>query len=357
MTPQRRKRVMIIEDSPVARAYLQHLIKRDERLEVAAAFETGEEALQQLPRVAPDVISMDIRLPGMNGFEVTRQVMREYPTPIVVVSASIESEDLRISMNALRAGALAVVEKPVGPDHRDSRVMAERLCNQLALMSEVRVVRQRLARSSTPVPRNGSKAPFGWNDSATISMVGIVASTGGPAALQTMLSTFDAHFPVPIVLVQHIAAGFVEGFANWLNSVVPLDVRLAHDGDVPSPGTVYVAPADHHLVVQQGRLRLLNEQPYRWHLPSGTLLFNSLAQSIGASAVGVLLTGMGDDGAAGLKALYDAGGYTIAEDESTAVVYGMPAVAVKLQAVRESLPLTDISSRVQQLVQAGRGHR
>jgi len=307
-----------------------------------------------LPQVAPDVISMDIRLPGMNGFEVTRRVMREHPTPIVVVSASIEAEDLRISMNALRAGALAVVEKPAGPDHRDSQAMAARLCDQLALMSEVKVIRQRLSGSSAILARNGASATHPTREASPASLVGIVASTGGPAALQTVLSALEPHFPVPIVLVQHIAPGFVEGFSSWLNSVLPLEVRLARDGELPTPETVYVAPANHHLVVQQGRLKLLGEPATHLHLPSGTILFQSLARNVGSSAVGVLLTGMGDDGAEGLKAMYDAGCHTIAEDESTAVVYGMPAVAVKLNAVRESLPLPEIGTRIQQLALAGR---
>jgi two-component system chemotaxis response regulator CheB len=341
-------RVLIVEDSHVVREFLQFLIAQDPRLEVAAAVESAEDALQIIHDVSPDVISMDIRLPGMNGLEATQQIMRDRPTPIVVVSASVEADDLRISMNALRAGALAVVEKPVGLSHDNYAALADKLCTQLVLMSQVKVVRQRLGRTLGGKERSrvGSTA---IPKIAPIRMVGIIASTGGPAALQAVLGTLPATFPVPIVLVQHIAGGFVEGFAAWLGSVVALRVTIPKDGETAKAGHIYVAPADRHLKVELSRLRLDTTAEVSSQRPSGTVLLRSLARSFGASALGVLLTGMGDDGALGLKEIRDAGGYTIAEAESTAVVYGMPKVAVQLGAVCESLPLPEIGPRVLQL--------
>jgi two-component system, chemotaxis family, protein-glutamate methylesterase/glutaminase len=346
-------RVMIVEDSLVVREFLQHLIGRDPRLEVVAAVESGEKALKILHKASPDVISMDIRLPGMNGFETTQRIMSERPTPIVVVSASIESEDLKISMNALRAGALSVVEKPVGETHKDYDVLSHRLCAQLALMSQVKVVRQRIARARTfmpPASRPARPPRPSAPDQRTLVIVGIGTSTGGPNALQKLFSTLSPGFPLPILLVQHISPSFTDGFVSWLGSISPLPVSLAINGESPQPGHVYVPPAERHLRVKGGTLRLDDGPPVSGQRPSATVLFESLALEYGTRVLGVLLTGMGDDGAAGLKQLRDAGAYTIAEDETTAVVYGMPAVAVSLGAVCESLPLDAIGPRMQQLL-------
>ena len=295
-------RVMIVEDSQVVRELLQHLIGQDPRLEVAAAVGSAEEALRLLPKIAPDVVSMDIRLPGMNGLEATERIMRDQPTPIVIVAASVAADELQISMNALHLGALAVVEKPVGMTHHDYQTIANRLCTQLALMSQVKVIRQRFSRRGWLGPdrprqpqlptvdrRSANASPF--------SLVGIVASTGGPAALQGLLSGLDPRFPLPIALVQHMSDGFLGGFVAWLNSACPLQVALAQEGEKPSPGIVYVAPADRHLCVKNGCWHLDAGRPVSSQRPSGTVLFRSLAESLGPRGLGILLTGMGEDGA------------------------------------------------------------
>ncbi len=304
-------RVMIVEDSDVVRQYLEHIISRDPRLEVVAAVGSAEEALRRLVRASPDVISMDIRLPGMNGFDATKRIMAERPTPIVVVSASVESEDLKITMNALRAGALTVLEKPTGTTHEDYSAMAERLCTQLVIMSEVKVVTQRRDRTGggvigpvqqklpaavrAPVERAGFiSANMGMPG---MGMLGIVASTGGPNALVQVLGDLGAGFSLPILLVQHITSSFLEGFASWLGGVCPFRVEIIHDGVAPIPGVVHVAPADHHLVLAGGRLRADRGAPVSAQRPSGTVLFESMARDLGPRALGVLLTGMGADGA------------------------------------------------------------
>jgi two-component system chemotaxis response regulator CheB len=345
-------RVLIVEDSLVVRQLLQHIISSDPRLEVAAAVGSAEEALASLERLSPDVISMDVRLPGMNGLQATQQIMARKPTPVVIVSASIEAEDLKISLNALRAGALAVIEKPVGISHADYARLAERLCTQLVLMSQVKVVRQRLGRdlllprAVRPAAARVQPGPF--------RLMGIVTSTGGPAALAEVLGGLPPDFPLPILLVQHISATFLEGFVSWLADVAGRPVKLAEEGELARAGTVYLPPADRHLEAVGTRLRLTHAEPVCLQRPSGTVLFQSLARSLGSAALGVLLTGMGEDGAEGLRALREAGGYTIAEDASTTVVYGMPAAAVRLGAVCESLPLPQIAPRLIELVeQAG----
>jgi two-component system chemotaxis response regulator CheB len=290
---------------------------------------------------------MDIRLPGMNGFEATRRIMAERPTPIVVVSSSVECEDLRVTMNALQAGALTVLEKPVGTASADYEALAERLCTQLAIMSQVKVVRRRASAEPAIAVHPMERHPAA--QTANYRMLGIVASTGGPNALVQLLGGLGPDFPLPIALVQHITASFLEGFAAWLEGACPFSVVIVRDRAIPVSGTVYLAPPDCHLRVDWGGLRADAGDPVCAQRPSGTVLLESMAKTLGAQALGVLLTGMGDDGAEGLLQIHRRGGYTIAEDESTAVVYGMPAEAVRLGAVYESLPLPAIAPRIREI--------
>jgi two-component system chemotaxis response regulator CheB len=341
----RKIRVLIVEDSKVIREFLEHIIGNDPRLEIVGSVESAEEALEILARVCPDVISMDIRLPGMNGFEATERIMRERPTPVVVVSASVEQADLQITMNALRAGALTVLEKPVGTTSAEYEAIAQRLCTQLAIMSQVKVVRRR--RDPRPAARLTTR---GANRAADYRILGVVSSTGGPSALVQLLNGLGADFPLPILLVQHITSSFLEGFAAWLSSVCPFKVEIATDRLIPARGKVYMAPRDRHLRIEKGNLRIDAGDLVCAQRPSGTVLFRSMASAFGTQALGVLLTGMGDDGAEGMLELRKSGGYTIAEDESTAVVYGMPAEAERLGAVLDSLPLPAIAPRILELI-------
>jgi two-component system chemotaxis response regulator CheB len=350
MAPQSRVKVMVVEDSLVVRQLLAHIIASDPRLVVAAAVGSAEEALREIGRVRPDVISMDIRLPGMDGLEATRRIMSEQPTPIVVIADSIEDSSLKISMNALRAGALTVVEKPVGLSTTGYAAIASTICTQLYIMSQVPVVRQRSfapwrEAQASPAPRHEPE----WSP-ARPSIMGIAASTGGPPALAKVLSALPRDFPLPVLLVQHMGAPFMEGFASWLNGLVPLEVRLAQDQEIPTPGRVYVAPGDRHLLLSPaGPLKVSAETPFGNQRPSATLLFQSMARSAGRRSLGVILTGMGEDGAQGLVEMRQAGGYAVAEDESTAVVYGMPAAAARLGGVSVSLPLDLIAPRILRL--------
>jgi two-component system chemotaxis response regulator CheB len=340
----KRIRVLIVEDSKVIREFLEHIIGNDPRLEIVGAVGSAEQALLILDRASPDVISMDIRLPGMNGFEATQRIMAERPTPIVVVSASVEKEDLRITMNALQAGALTVLEKPVGTSSAEYEALAERLCTQLAIMSQVKVVRRRgTARPTHRLERPLVPHPGGPR------MLGIVTSTGGPSALVQLLGGLRSDFPLPILLVQHITSSFLEGFGSWLEGACPFSVVIVRDRVVPARGKVYVAAQDRHLRLERGGLQVDAGDPVCAQRPSGTVLFESMANTLGAGALAVLLTGMGEDGAKGLLQIRKAGGYTVAEDDSTAVVYGMPAAAVHLGAVRESLPLPAIAPRILEL--------
>jgi two-component system chemotaxis response regulator CheB len=341
---------MIVEDSGVVRQLLAHIIASDPRLVLAAAVGSAEEAIAALPRVKPDVISMDIRLPGIDGLEATRRIMTEHPTPIVVIADAVEDASLRISLNALRAGALSVVEKPVGVSSAGYAGIADTICTQLYIMSQVPVIRR---RSFAPeAPQRASRLGMGddLKPVAVPSVVALAASTGGPPAFAKLLGALPSDFPVPILLVQHMGAPFMEGFAAWLDGLVTLDVKLAEEGEVAVAGRVYVAPGDRHLRLSQGGvLRLGREAPVGGQRPSATAMFESVAATAGPRAAGVLLTGMGEDGARGLLEIRRVGGYTVTEDESTAVVYGMPAAAVRLGGSRISLPLDAIASRLMAL--------
>lgn len=341
---------MIIEDSPTIRAFLCEIIARDPRLEVCAVASSGEEALRLFQRIRPDVVSLDIQLPGIDGLKVAERIMSDFPTPIVVVAASSAIGEQTLSMRALASGALSVVEKPRISSPGEYEVLSSRICTQLAIMSQVRVVRQRFRRSdhspSIPAP---PPPDFHETVRGCPKILAVVASTGGPPALVKLFNGLGPDFPLPILLVQHVSASFIEGFSSWLASVVPFSVELVSASNLLRPGVIYLAVAEHHLKVTATAAWASRGEPVSGQKPSGSVLFQSVAEVFSQDALGVLLTGMGEDGAEGLLALRSAGAFTIAEHESTSVVHGMPGAAERLQAVCESLPLTEIAPRLKEL--------
>ncbi len=338
-------RVMIVEDSLVVRELLRYIVSRDPRLELVAAVASGEEALASIASARPDVISMDIRLPGIDGLEATRRIMATQPTPIVVISASMDGGAMGNSMDALRAGALSVVEKPVGLGDAAYAQVAHEIRTQLAIMSEVAVVRRRMpAAPVTPVQPARQRPP---------SVLLVAASTGGPPALARLFGALPADLPIPVLLVQHMGASFMAGFASWLDSVVPQQVEIARHGELPRAGMIHVAPGDAHLMLARGgAMRVATDGPVGGQRPSATRLIESAATAIDGAALAVVLTGMGEDGASGVRALLAAGGQAVAEDASTSVVYGMPAAAYRAGAL--SLPLDLIAPHVRRIVERTR---
>jgi two-component system chemotaxis response regulator CheB len=335
-------RVLVVEDSMVMRMLLEHVVEGDPRLCVLASVASGPEALEAIARQAPDVVLMDIHMDGMDGFETARRIMETRPVPIVMCSAISDPRSVATSFHAFDAGAVAVVAKPVSVAHPEFEQQAAEMLQTLRLMAEVKVVRRwPKKRAASPVP------PAARGATSRVEVVGIGASTGGPPALQALLTAFPADFAAPILVVQHITAGFLAGLVEWLGESTPLRVEIARHGVAVEAGHVYLAPDDHHMALDaHRRIRLTREPAEHGVRPAADRLFASLAAHAGGRAVGVLLTGMGKDGALGLRAMRDAGATTIAQDRDSCVVYGMPGAAVALGAATEVLPLERIAAAV-----------
>jgi len=347
-------RVLIAEDSITVRTLLRELIGSDPKLRVVGEAKNGAEAIELSEKLKPDVISMDIKMPVMNGLEATRIIMERVPTPIVILSGLISNDESKLVFDSFQAGALKVLRKPEG---------LQDLNRVLKLISGVKVVRRRQQRATTSIRSAGveyARNPIGekgqegkrarGQEKKNIEIIAIGASTGGPAVLNNILSEISAPLPVPILVVQHITQGFADGFVHWLNENCNLHVKLATDNEILLPGMIYIAPDDYHLTVSsKNRIRLHQDEPYKFHRPSATVLFQSVAKVYKDRAMGILLTGMGNDGALGLKSLKDVGAYTIAQDEDSSVIFGMPMEAIKLGAVDEVLNPERINLEIQKL--------
>ncbi len=354
--------VLIVEDSPVAQQLLAHVLGSDPALHVIGMVSSGEEALEFLARHKPDVITMDIHLPKMDGFETTRRIMETQPAPVVIVSGSFAPEEVNMTFRALEAGAVAVVEKPRGVQHPDYQTLARKLVQTVKAMAEVKVVRRwtKSRRAETGQPGVAQAAPPASPTLATstataapaakVEVVAIGVSTGGPPVLQTIFSGLPADFAAPVLVVQHITAGFLPGLAEWLNQTTNFPIQIATQGEPLLPGRAYLGPDGFHMGVERGRIVLSQEAPENGLRPAVSYLFRAVARVFGANAVGVLLTGMGRDGAEELKLMKDKGAVTIAQDKDSSVVHGMPGEAIKLDAATYVLPPPRIAVTLAMLV-------
>jgi two-component system, chemotaxis family, protein-glutamate methylesterase/glutaminase len=345
-------RVLVVDDSITVRQRLIEIIALDPELEVVGEAGDGKRAVELTAALRPDVVTLDIVMPGMSGLAATEQIMAHHPTPILIVSSSFNRGELFDTYSALAAGAVDVLEKP----GLDDSGWEGRFLGTLRIVSKIRVIthprgrlgalgRSRDAAPAAPAaPAAASHRPAVVTAARRAGVIAIGASTGGPGALAAVLEAMPAPFPIPILVLLHIDAPFAGAFADWLGTHTGHDVRLAVDGEPleRSAGRVLFGPSDVHLVIEHHRVRLTTAPPRNYCRPSIDVLFESLAQDYGDRVAACVLTGMGRDGAAGLLAIRRAGGATFAQDEATSVIYGMPREAVACGAVERELPLGEI---------------
>lgn len=340
-------KVLVVEDSPVVREFLVHILSSDPGIQIVGTAHDGEEAVAAVREKKPDVITMDFHMPRVNGLDATRRIMETHPTPIVIVSGSSARAEVTSAFHLLEAGALAVVEKPRGPGHPDHDAAARELVQTVKTMAEVKVVRRWARREAPPSPAPPPRSIRIEAAVAQAKLVAIGASTGGPIVLRAILAGLPGNFSVPILIVQHIAPGFTDGFAEWLGQASGFAVHVAADAAHPLPGHAYVAPDGSHMKLRHdGAIALSRDAPENGHRPSVSCLFRSVAAVLGRNAIGVLLTGMGKDGAEGLLRLREKGATTFAQDEASCVVYGMPKAAWENGAAQRQLPLDRVAAHL-----------
>jgi two-component system chemotaxis response regulator CheB len=332
----------------LALTILKKMLAASPEIHVVGTARNGREALDVIPRLQPDVICTDFHMPEMDGLELTRQVMGRFPCPILVVSVSVQEDDSHNIFRLLEAGAIDVFPKPRGGMAPGEQGLATEFIRKIKILSGV--VPFTKHRTAAQLKASSHEQLY-TTEVRALRVVAIGASTGGPQALQTILTPLPRNFPVPILCVQHISEGFLHGLVDWLAAQCRMKVKLAEPGERPLPGTVYFPQEGTHLEIDQtGKLRLSSTPPVGGHRPSVTVTLTSVAQHFGTTAIGILLTGMGGDGAEGLQAISQAGGVTIAQNEESSVVFGMPKQAIALGAARHVLPVHKISPMLLALV-------
>lgn len=342
-----RVRVVVVDDSPLCVEVLRDVIERDPRFHVEAVGHDGLRAVELARTLRPTIMTMDVHMPRMNGLDAVTRIMRDHPTRILLVT---EDDTRGLPFEALRRGAVDLVRRP-SPHATWDPASRDEFRRRLFALAQTPLRARRGEREDTrrvplaPLVEDTSERP--GKHEASVAAIGLAASTGGPEALMKLLSVLPVSFPLPILLVQHLAAGFVESFAGWLDRGTALAVAVAKHGALLVPGQVLVAPDGAHLTLDRARRVCLERTPpLDGHQPSATRLFESIASAVGPRAVGVVLTGMGRDGADGIAALRSVGARTIAQDDASSVVNGMPSAAREADTAIETLPLDRIAARL-----------
>ena len=344
--------VLIVDDSAAVRLHLGSILESDPDIRIMGAVGNGEEAVRFVENKRPDVITMDIDMPKMNGLEAIRRIMETQPLPIVVVSASFDKNDVEKTFLAMDAGAIAVANKPLGVGHPNSERTARELVQTVKAMSEVKMVKRwpkaKLMTSGT-THKIRPEVPL-IQTYGKVRLIVIGASTGGPPVIGTILSGLANGLHVPLLVVQHIAKGFLEGMVEWLNHTTGIPVHIAMHKERLLPGHVYFAPDDFHMGVNSaGRIELSKESSEYGVKPSVSYLFRSAMNAFDGETVGVILTGMGKDGAEELRQMKESGAVTIAQDEESSAVFGMPGEAVRIGAATHILPPEKIAEVIRSL--------
>jgi two-component system chemotaxis response regulator CheB len=351
-------RCLVADDSRAFRAILRTILARAPEVEVVGEAADGAEAVSKVLSLRPDVVTMDVRMPGKDGLVAIDEIMRIAPTPIVVISAEAGPERQEIAFRALDLGAIEVLAKPRsdGAGRFEREAEAIRLAvRSVAGLKLVTRHRRPFRAAATPAPAAAARprpaappplaaaAPPVRGAGAAARVLGIAASTGGPAGLARILKALPREFPLPVLVVQHIAQGFEAGLVHWLSAESALPVKLADEGEPLRPGAVLFAPEGRHLVLSGGMVRFTDAPPVGGFRPSGTVLLSSLARELGPAAAGLVLSGMGEDGAAGLAEIRARGGWTAAQGPGTSVVFGMPRAAIERGAAALTLELDDVA--------------
>jgi len=358
MNEKRCIRVLVVDDSAFMRTALSRMIGSEFGCEVVATASSGSDALEKIPSLDPDVVTLDVEMPGLDGLATLRRIMRHFPRPVIMVSAATE-KDAEITFNALSAGAFDYLPKQL------SATTLEVLHIRSDLIAKIRAAarsrKRPLADPNFPKPpRPVRTESHAGSAPVPPAIVALGVSTGGPKALRAILPCFPRDFALPILIVQHMPGGFTAPFAQHLNSLCSLAVREAVHREPIQPATVYIAPAGLQMRVEQRlsdshMMISLDACPENaLHVPSVDVLMKSVAQLYGPRALGVIMTGMGSDGAEGMKAIFSAGGFTIGQDEATSTVYGMPRVCAKLGILSRIVPLGEIPTQILQAVRRRR---
>lgn len=335
-------KVLIVDNSPVSRFVIRRVLERDENLKIVGEARNSKEALELVSHFNPDILTVDVSQPDMEGLEATKRIMQENPVPIIAVTNQ-KDNSVKQAIQIIQAGALTVIEKPEQFLANEVDAAGQNLIDSIKSLSEVKVVRRWNDKRMEQIP----KQKILHKAKSSTEIIGIATSTGGPNALAKLLKQLPTDFQIPILVVQHIMKGFTENFVNWLRNVTGHKVKLAEQHELISKNIIYIAPDDFHLSVNRfHRLVLTGDEPVKGHRPSADYLFFSIAKNYSNRGMGIILTGMGDDGAEGMKAIKDAGGLTIAQNRDSSVIFGMPNEAINLNAVDKVVSIDKIGEAI-----------
>jgi len=348
-------KVLIVEDSRTISEYLEYIFNNDSNIEVIGNVANGKEAIDFVNKTKPDIISMDINMPIMNGLEATRIIMSTNPVPIIVVTASLNASNTSLSIEALAAGALTIIPKPVGFGHPDSEIKTKKILSLIKTYSQIKVVKRKYVtvvkkkvQTKEKVFPVVAKTPS-LTELRSKKYVVIGISSGGPLVLAEIFSKLSSKFPYPIFVVQHITPGFLEGMIAWLGRLSEIPIRIASDKEKALPGHIYFAPDFHEMSIKNDIIHLKKCNKNAKICPSVAHLYNCMTKSYAKHTIAILLTGMGRDGSYELKVLRDAGATTIAQDKESSLVHGMPGEAIKINAANYILNPEEIINVLQSI--------